>query len=213
MLSDWKIEAVFNTDRTYFTERQWTYLDELEELRLATGEITPFIKQGRQQGKLSTGLTSAGYDLSLSDKGLDLFSYKDNLVLDPLNFNVNTVVKLKTEEDSQTNNLFYTLPPHSSVLGATIEYFKIPNWLCGVVNGKSSYARTGLKLNVTPLEPGWEGYLVVEFFNTTPLPLKVYANQGLCQVQFYETGQVELCYSKKKGRYQHQQTGITYARS
>lgn len=213
MLPDWKIEAIFNTDHSHFTERQLAFLKELEELGLETGEISPFIQKTRKKGQLSTGLTSAGYDLSLNDSGVRIFSDRDgSRIIDPLKFASDTLTSLSVREDSN-GNWYYILPPHASALASAVEHFRIPNWVCGVATGKSSYARCGLKVNITPLEPGWHGHLVLEFFNTTPLPLKVYAHQGFSQIQFYETGQVELCYNTKGGRYQNQEAGIVYARS
>ncbi len=172
---------------------------------LATKEamIDPFLEKQKGQNIISYGLSSYGYDARVSDEFM-IFTNIDNAIVDPKNFDKQSFVERKTD--------VCVIPPNSFVLARTVEYFKIPKDVLVICLGKSTYARCGLIVNVTPLEPGWEGHVTLEISNTTPLPAKVYANEGIAQFLFYRgESQCEVTYADRGGKYM-KQTGVTLPR-
>jgi len=162
--------------------------------------ISPFEEKQIRGNKISFGLSSFGYDARVSDE-FKIFTNVNSEIVDPKNFKATNFV---TKKISQC-----IIPPNSFALASTVEYFKIPNDVLVVCLGKSTYARCGIIVNVTPLEPGWEGHVTLEFSNTTPLPAKVYANEGIAQFVFLKGNEKpEVSYSDRKGKYMGQ-TGVT----
>jgi len=162
--------------------------------------ISPFLEKQKSSQIISYGLSSYGYDARLSDE-FKIFTNLDNAIIDPKDFSQNGFVDRKTD--------VCIIPPNSFALARTIEYFKIPNDVLVICLGKSTYARCGLIVNVTPLEPGWEGHVTLEISNTTPLPAKVYANEGIAQFLFYQgNSPCEVTYADRAGKYMGQ-TGVT----
>lgn len=158
--------------------------------------ITPFCEHtgGKQ---ISYGLSSYGYDFRVADE-YKIFTNINNALVDPKAFNAESFVDFKGDH--------CIIPPNSFALARTVEYFKIPRDVLAICVGKSTYARCGIIINVTPLEPQWEGHLVVEISNTTPLPSKVYSHEGLGQLLFYQSDEpCETSYGDRKGKYQNQQ--------
>ena len=167
------------------------------------GMIEPYVENLQRDGVISYGLSSYGYDARCSDEFM-IFTNVDNAIVDPKNFSNQSFVERKTP--------VCVIPPNSFVLCRTVETFKIPRDVLVVCLGKSTYARCGLIVNVTPLEPGWEGHVTLEFSNTTPLPAKLYANEGACQFLFLKgTERCEVSYRDRKGKYMGQ-TGVTLPR-
>lgn len=165
--------------------------------------IEPFVEAQRRDGCISYGLSSYGYDARVADE-FKIFTNVDSAVVDPKDFASNSFVDRKTD--------VCIIPPNSFVLCRTVEYFRIPNDVLVVCLGKSTYARCGLIVNVTPLEPGWEGHVTLEISNTTPLPAKVYANEGIAQFLFYQgASPCEITYADRGGKYMGQ-TGVTLPR-
>ena len=147
---------------------------------------------------VSYGTSSYGYDIRCSNE-FKLFTDINCTIVDPKNFDPNSFVEIKND--------FCIIPPNSFALARTVEYFRIPRNVLTVCLGKSTYARCGIIVNVTPFEPEWEGYVTLDFSNTTPLPAKIYANEGLAQVLFFEADEeCEISYADKKGKYQKQQS-------
>ncbi len=162
--------------------------------------ITPFSEKLSKDGVISYGLSSYGYDCRLSDEFM-IFTNVDNALVDPKEFNPNSFVERKTD--------VCVIPPNSFVLCRTIETFKIPRDVLVICLGKSTYARCGLIVNVTPLEPEWEGQVTLEISNTTPLPAKVYANEGIAQFLFFKgESPCETSYADRSGKYMMQE-GVT----
>lgn len=159
--------------------------------------IEPFEPSQKRDGMISYGVSSYGYDFRIADD-FKIFTNVHNATVDPKNFDPKSFVDFKGKE--------CIIPPNSFILGRSVEYFRIPRDVLGICLGKSTYARCGLVANVTPLEPEWHGYITIEISNTTPLPAKVYANEGICQVIFI-CGRQEcsISYADKKGKYQNQQ--------
>ena len=172
----------------------------IREQAQSNGMIEPFVESQRREGCISYGLSSYGYDARVSDE-FKIFTNVDNAIVDPKNFASNSFV------DRQVDVCI--IPPNSFALARTVEYFRVPRDVLVICLGKSTYARCGIIVNVTPLEPGWEGHVTLEFSNTTPLPAKVYANEGIAQVLFFQSDETcEVSYADKKGKYQGQQ-GLT----
>lgn len=168
--------------------------------RALQGMIEPFVEHQEKQGVISYGLSSYGYDARVSDE-FKIFTNVDNDVVDPKNFSQSGFV------DRQTS--ICVIPPNSFVLARTIEYFRIPRDVLVICLGKSTYARCGIIVNVTPLEPEWEGHVTLEFSNTTPLPAKIYANEGACQFLFLKGESIcEVSYRDRHGKYMGQK-GVT----
>lgn len=164
------------------------------------GMITPFVEHQEKKGVISYGLSSYGYDARVADE-FKIFTNVDSAIVDPKDFSPAGFV------DRQTN--VCVIPPNSFVLARTVEYFRIPRDVLVICLGKSTYARCGIIVNVTPLEPEWEGHVTLEFSNTTPLPAKIYANEGACQFLFLRgEGPPEVSYKDRKGKYMGQQ-GVT----
>ncbi len=172
-------------------------------MALEHGMIEPFEDRQVRAGVISYGLSSYGYDIRVADE-FKVFTNINSTVVDPKNFDARSFVDIKAE--------VCIIPPNSFALAKTIEYFRIPRDVLTVCVGKSTYARCGLIVNVTPFEPEWEGFVTLEISNTTPLPAKVYANEGISQVLFFQSDEVcEVSYADKKGKYQKQQ-GLTLPR-
>ena len=175
----------------------------IREMSLKEDMIFPFIDNQIRKGTISYGLSSYGYDIRVSDE-YKVFTNVNNSVVDPKQFDEKSFIDYKGD--------VCIVPPNSFALARSIEYFKIPRNVLTVCLGKSTYARCGIIVNVTPFEPEWEGHVTLEISNTTPLPAKIYSNEGLCQVLFFESDEVcEKSYKDKKGKYQSQ-TGITLAK-
>ena len=162
--------------------------------------LDPFEEHLKRNGVISYGLSSMGYDIRVTDE-YKIFTNVRQAVVDPKQFNPDSFVDFK--------GAICVIPPNSFALARSVEYFRIPRSVMGVCLGKSSYARCGIVVNITPLEPGWEGHLTIEISNTTPLPARIYSQEGIAQVLFFEAGAVpEISYADRKGKYQGQ-TGIT----
>lgn len=167
------------------------------------GMIEPFESAQVRRGVISYGLSSYGYDIRVADE-FKVFTNINTTVIDPKNFDSNSFVTIKGPS--------CIVPPNSFALARTIEYFRIPENVITVCLGKSTYARCGIIINVTPFEPGWEGHVTLEISNTTPLPAKIYANEGIAQVLFFEGDEpCEVSYRAKSGKYMGQ-TGVTLPR-
>ena len=165
--------------------------------------IEPFVDDQVRQGVISYGVSSYGYDVRVGDE-FKVFTNVYNTVVDPKNFDPKSFVDIKADQ--------CVIPPNSFALASTIEYFRIPRDVLTICLGKSTYARCGIIVNVTPFEPEWEGHVTIEISNTTPLPAKIYANEGIAQVLFFQSD--EPCarsYKDKKGKYQAQR-GVTLPR-
>jgi dCTP deaminase len=166
--------------------------------------IEPFVESQVRDWVISYGVSSYGYDIRVGNQ-FKVFTNVYNSVVDPKKFDPKSFVDIKTDD-------FVIVPPNSFALAQTVEYFRIPRSVITVCVGKSTYARCGIIVNVTPFEPEWEGYVTLEISNTTPLPAKVYANEGIAQVLFFESDEVcKTSYADKKGKYQ-KQTAITLPR-
>jgi dCTP deaminase len=172
-------------------------------MALEHGMIEPFEDRQVRQGVVSYGLSSYGYDIRVADE-FKVFTNINSTVVDPKNFDERSFVDIRAD--------VCIIPPNSFALAKTVEYFRIPRNVLTVCVGKSTYARCGLIVNVTPFEPEWEGFVTLEISNTTPLPAKVYANEGISQVLFFESDEpCEISYKDKAGKYQNQQ-GLTLPR-
>jgi dCTP deaminase len=155
--------------------------------------IQPFEHAQVRQGVISYGLSSYGYDIRVADE-FKVFTNINNTVIDPKEFDPRSFVDIKAP--------ICIVPPNSFALARTVEYFRIPRNVLTVCLGKSTYARCGIIVNVTPFEPEWEGTATLEISNTTPLPAKIYANEGIAQVLFFESDEVcETSYGDKQGKY------------
>jgi len=167
------------------------------------GMIEPFESAQVREGVISYGVSSYGYDIRVSPE-FKVFTNVHSVVVDPKHFDDRSFVDVTAAE--------CIIPPNSFALARTLEYFRIPRDILVVCVGKSTYARCGIIVNVTPLEPTWEGYLTLEISNTTPLPAKIYANEGIAQLLFFQgDGEPEIAYADRKGKYQHQ-VGVTLPR-
>jgi dCTP deaminase len=165
--------------------------------------IEPFVDSQTRAGVISYGVSSYGYDIRVADD-FKVFTNVYNTVVDPKNFDEKSFVDIESD--------VCIIPPNRFALARTVEYFRIPRNVLTICLGKSTYARCGIIVNVTPFEPEWEGYVTLEISNTTPLPAKVYANEGISQVLFFQSDEVcEVSYADKKGKYQKQQ-GLTLPR-
>ncbi|WP_438970106.1 dCTP deaminase [Methylophaga sp.] len=172
------------------------------------GMITPFesgqIRYQNDERIISYGTSSYGYDVRCSDE-FKIFTNINSAIVDPKNFDENSFVDVQSD--------VCIIPPNSFALARTVETFRIPRNVLTVCLGKSTYARCGIIVNVTPLEPEWEGQVTLEFSNTTPLPAKIYANEGVAQMLFFESDEVcETSYADRGGKYQGQ-AGVTLPRS
>jgi len=162
--------------------------------------ISPFVEEQQRGENISFGLSSYGYDARVSNE-FKIFTNVHSALVDPKNFSPESFVTKKED--------VCIIPPNSFALASTVEYFKIPRDVLVICLGKSTYARCGIIVNVTPLEPEWEGHVTLEFSNTTPLPAKIYANEGACQFIFLKGDQEpEVSYADRKGKYMKQK-GVT----
>lgn len=172
----------------------------IREMAKTKGMIDPFVDEQVKKGVISYGLSSYGYDARVSNH-FKIFTNVNSAIVDPKNFVEHSFIDRDTD--------VCTIPPNSFVLASTVEYFRIPRDVLVVCVGKSTYARCGIIVNVTPLEPEWEGHVTLEFSNTTPLPAKIYANEGACQFLFLKGDQIcERSYADKSGKYMGQK-GVT----
>ncbi len=168
------------------------------------GMIEPFadrqVRQNQNQRVISYGVSSYGYDVRCTDE-FRIFTNINSAIVDPKNFTEESFVAIKSD--------VCIIPPNSFALAHSLEYFRIPRNVLTICLGKSTYARCGIIVNVTPLEPEWEGHVTLEFSNTTPLPAKIYANEGVAQMLFFESDEdCETSYKDRDGKYQGQ-TGVT----
>lgn len=172
----------------------------IRERALRDNMIEPFVDGQKRDGTISYGLSSYGYDARVSPE-FKIFTNVDSAIVDPKNFSSNSFVDRTTD--------VCVIPPNSFALARTVEYFRIPRDVLVICLGKSTYARCGIIVNVTPLEPGWEGHVTLEFSNTTPLPAKIYANEGACQFLFLQGNEpCETSYADRAGKYMGQK-GVT----
>ncbi|HVR69832.1 MAG TPA: dCTP deaminase [Vicinamibacteria bacterium] len=170
----------------------------IRRMALERGMIEPFTDTQVRHGVLSYGLSSYGYDVRIADE-FKIFTNINSTIVDPKDFDPRSFVDVQND--------VCIIPPNSFALARTVEYFRIPRNVLTICVGKSSYARCGIIVNVTPFEPEWEGIVTLEVSNTTPLPAKIYANEGIAQVLFFESDEVcETSYADKKGKYQAQKT-------
>jgi dCTP deaminase len=159
--------------------------------------INPFSEKQVGKNVISYGVSSYGYDLRVAYE-FKIFTNVNCTVVDPKNFDERSFVTVRSD--------CAIVPPNSFALARSVEYFKIPRDVLTICVGKSTYARCGIIVNVTPFEPEWEGFVTLEISNTTPLPAKIYANEGLCQIIFFQSDEVcEVSYRDRKGKYQSQQ--------
>ena len=169
----------------------------IRKMALEQKMIEPFVDHQVREGVISYGVSSYGYDVRVADE-FKIFTNVFSTIVDPKAFDTNSMVDFKGD--------VCVIPPNSFALAKTVEYFRIPRGVLTICVGKSTYARCGIIVNVTPFEPEWEGYVTLEISNTTPLPAKIYANEGLAQVLFLEGDELcEISYADKKGKYQNQQ--------
>jgi dCTP deaminase len=166
------------------------------------GMIEPFVDGQVREGAVSYGVSSYGYDMRVAPE-FRIFTNVLSVIVDPKHFDARSFVEFDGD--------VCIVPPNSFALARSVEYFRIPRNVLTICLGKSTYARCGIITNVTPFEPEWEGFVTLEISNTTPLPAKIYANEGICQVLFFEADDDDICqtsYADKKGKYQ-KQTGVT----
>jgi dCTP deaminase len=160
--------------------------------------IEPFVDNQVRNGVISYGVSSYGYDIRVADE-FKIFTNVFSAVVDPKHFDPKSMVDFKGD--------ICIIPPNSFALARTVEYFRIPRSVLTICVGKSTYARCGIIVNVTPFEPEWEGFVTLEISNTTPLPARIYANEGIAQVLFFQgDSECDISYADKKGKYQKQQT-------
>jgi dCTP deaminase len=170
----------------------------IRKMALEQKMIDPFVDGQVRNGVISYGVSSYGYDIRVADEFM-IFTNVHSAIVDPKNFDPKSMVEFRGD--------VCVIPPNSFALAKTVEYFRIPRQVLTVCLGKSTYARCGLIVNVTPFEPEWEGFVTLEISNTTPLPAKIYANEGIAQVLFFEADEeCEISYADKKGKYQKQQS-------
>ncbi|HZD09920.1 MAG TPA: dCTP deaminase [Candidatus Binatia bacterium] len=169
----------------------------IKRMALERKMIEPFVEHQVRHNVISYGLSSYGYDIRVTDE-FKIFTNVHSAIVDPKHFNSDSFIDFKGD--------VCVIPPNSFVLARTVEYFRIPRNVMTICLGKSTYARCGLIVNVTPFEPEWEGFVTLEISNTTPLPARIYANEGIAQVVFLEGDEVcDVSYADRKGKYQSQQ--------
>jgi dCTP deaminase len=168
----------------------------IRQMAAERGMIEPFVETQKREGVISYGLSSYGYDARVADE-FKIFTNVDSAVIDPKDFAPSSFVDRKAP--------VCIIPPNSFALAHTVEYFRIPRDILVICLGKSTYARCGIIVNVTPLEPEWEGQVTIEISNTTPLPAKIHAHEGICQFLFLQgAGPCEVSYADKAGKYMRQ---------
>jgi len=169
----------------------------IRKMALEANMINPYEDGQKRKGVISYGVSSYGYDIRVADE-YKIFTNVFSAIVDPKDFNPQSMIDFK--------GAVCVIPPNSFALARTVEYFHIPRGVLTICVGKSTYARCGIIVNVTPFEPEWEGYVTLEISNTTPLPAKIYSNEGIAQVLFFEGDEpCEISYADKKGKYQNQQ--------
>jgi dCTP deaminase len=169
----------------------------IEKMATEQRMIEPFVADQMRDGVISYGVSSYGYDIRVADE-FKIFTNVYSAVVDPKDFDPASMVDFKGD--------VCIIPPNSFALARTVEYFRIPRDVLTICVGKSTYARCGIIVNVTPFEPEWEGFVTLEISNTTPLPAKIYANEGIAQVLFFQSDEpCRTSYADKKGKYQNQQ--------
>ncbi len=169
----------------------------IEKMARGQGMIEPFESSQVKDGVISYGVSSYGYDIRVADE-FKIFTNVNNTVVDPKHFDNRSFVEFKGD--------ICTIPPNSFALARTVAYFRITRDVLTICLGKSTYARCGIIVNVTPFEPEWEGYVTLEISNTTPLPARIYAHEGIAQVIFFQADEIcRVSYADKKGKYQKQQ--------
>jgi len=181
---------------------EWTVMirpDRWIRERARQGMIEPFEERLVREGVISYGLSSFGYDLRAA-REWRIFTNLFNTVVDPKNFDPRSFVEYEGDE--------VIIPPNSFALARSLEYIRMPDDVLAIAVGKSTYARCGIVANVTPIEPGWEGHVTLEFSNTTPLPAKLYAGEGVVQLIFFQGERPEITYRERQGKYQGQR-GVT----
>jgi dCTP deaminase len=172
----------------------------IRQMALEHGMIEPFADRQVREGVISYGVSSYGYDMRVATE-FKIFTNVLNSLVDPKHFDPKSFVEFEGD--------VCIVPPNSFALGRSVEYFRIPRNVITITVGKSTYARCGIITNVTPFEPEWEGFVTLEFSNTTPLPAKIYANEGVAQMLFFESDEVcETSYADRGGKYQGQK-GVT----
>ena len=182
-----------------------------EEQQLIQPFEAALVREASGRRIISAGASSYGYDMRLADDGFRVFSPIHGREIDPKKFDEASLVEAPLR-DAEDGSRYYLMPPHSYALGATVETFRMPRNVTGICMCKSTYARAGLMLNTTPLEAGWTGRLVVEIANLANLPLRVYVNEGIGQILFFESDEdCAVSYDDRGGKYQGQ-TGLTYAK-
>ena len=160
--------------------------------------IEPFVEDQVRDGVISYGVSSYGYDIRVADE-FKIFTNVYSAIVDPKHFDPRSMIDFRGD--------VCVIPPNSFALARTVEYFRIPRSILTICVGKSTYARCGIIVNVTPFEPEWEGFVTLEISNTTPLPAKIYSNEGIAQVLFFDGDDIcETSYADRKGKYQNQQT-------
>ena len=170
----------------------------IRKMALEHGMIEPFANQQDRPGVISYGVSSYGYDIRVANE-FKIFTNVYSAIVDPKNFDPRSMIDF--------NGDICIIPPNSFALARTVEYFRIPRSVLTVCVGKSTYARCGIIVNVTPFEPEWEGFVTLEISNTTPLPARIYANEGIAQVLFFDGDEeCDVSYADKKGKYQKQQS-------
>ena len=182
----------------------------------ANGMITPFsdglIRENNGQKVLSYGVSSYGFDLTLSSKELRIFRHVPGRVVDPKNFCASSLEETELHTDPSNGSKFFIIPGHSYGLGFAREYIKMPSNVIAICLAKSTYARCAVAVNVTPIEPSWKGYLTLEIANHSPGDVRVYADEGICQLLFLEGEQCMTTYADRGGKYQDQKPEITLAK-
>jgi dCTP deaminase len=169
----------------------------IRRLALEHAMIEPFVEGQVRNSVISYGLSSYGYDIRVADE-FKVFTNVFNTLVDPKHFDSRSFVDIRADHCD--------IPPNSFALARSVEFFRIPRKVSCLVIGKSTYARCGIIINITPLEPEWSGHITIEISNTTPLPARIYANEGIGQVQFFESDEeCEISYADKRGKYQGQQ--------
>ncbi len=175
----------------------------IRKMALESGMIEPFEERQVREGAVSYGLSSYGYDMRVA-RAFRIFTNVNSAIVDPKQFDERSFVEFEGD--------VCIIPPNSFALATSVEYFRIPRNVLTICVGKSTYARCGIITNVTPFEPEWEGHVTLEISNTTPLPAKIYAGEGISQVLFFESDEVcEISYGDRAGKYQGQ-TGVTLPR-
>jgi dCTP deaminase len=170
----------------------------IKKMALEHRMIEPFVDSQVRSGAISYGVSSYGYDIRVTDE-FKIFTNVFSAVVDPKHFDPKSMVDYRGD--------VCVIPPNSFALARTVEYFRIPRQVLTICLGKSTYARCGIIVNVTPFEPEWEGYVTLEISNTTPLPARIYSNEGIAQVLFFEADEpCDISYADKKGKYQSQQS-------